>query len=122
MAKKAYMEAQAKEREVAEEIKAKKATLAITDDPEAAARAKAQAERDAQEAEQRKQAKALQSTAQKDLKHQLKELEKARADRDKMRAKAFKDAAGLGSARKRLALGDGSAASPAKAAKIADVD
>merc|ERR1719321_2163924 len=37
-AKKAYMEAQLKEKQVAEEIKTKKAALAITDDPEAEAK------------------------------------------------------------------------------------
>jgi len=122
-AKKAYMEAQLKEKQVAEEIKTKKAALAITDDPEAEAKAKAQAEKDAAEAQQRKEAKDLQKDAAKQLSHQLKELEKERAARDKERAKAFKDAAGLGRrSPKRKAIGDASPAKAARSEKIQDVD
>jgi len=120
-AKKALHEAQARAKQIAEDIKNKKAALAITDDPEAAEKAKVEAEKAAAEAAQRKEAKALQSNAAKDLKQQLRELEKARHDRDKERARAFKTAAGLGGAGKKRALGD-VAASPAKAANIQDVD
>jgi len=119
-AKKAYNEATLKAKQVAEEIKNKRQALAITDDPEAAAKAKAEAERAAEEEKSRKEAKAFEKNAEHDLKNDLKQLEKARAQRDKDRAKAFKEAAGLGS--KKRAIGDGAAASPAKATKIQDVD
>lgn len=119
-AKKALMEAQVKAKEVAQAMKEKRQALALTDDPEAAARAKAEAERGAEEDKERKEAKTAGAHAEKDLKVQLKALDKMRADRDKERAKAFKEAAGLGS--KKRALADGSAASPAKGAKIQDVD
>merc|ERR1712093_570554 len=99
------------------EMKAKRQALAITDDPDAEAKAKERAEKDAAEAEQKKEAKHLQKQAGADLKAQLKELEKQRNLRDKERAGQFKEVPGLGKAKKRLALGDGSAASPAKAAK-----
>jgi hypothetical protein len=121
-AKKAYEEAKLAEKKVAEEMKAKRAALAITDDPEAASKAKAEAEKAAEDDKIRKEAKNLGKSQAMDLKAQLKELEKQRLQRDKDRAQAFKEAAGLGKAKKRLALGDGSAASPAKAAKIQDVD
>lgn len=119
-AKKALMEAQVKAKEVAQAMKDKRQALALTDDPEAAARAKAEAERAAEEDKARREAKTAGAHAEKDLKAQLKALDKMRADRDKERAKAFKEAAGLGS--KKRALADGSAASPAKGAKIQDVD
>jgi len=119
-AKKALEEARAKEKEIAESIKAKRHALAITDDPEAEAKAKAAAEKAAEEAKAKQEAKHLEKAAEKDLKNSLKELEKARADRDKARAQAFKEAAGLGKAKKRLAVGDGSAASPAKAGRVAE--
>jgi len=119
-AKKALMEAQVKAKEVAQAMKDKRHALALTDDPEAAARAKVEAERAAVEDKERKEAKTAGAHAEKDLKVQLKALDKMRADRDKERAKAFKEAAGLGS--KKRALADGSAASPAKGAKIQDVD
>jgi len=121
-AKKAYQEAMLKAKQVADEMKNKRATLAITNDPEAEAKAKAEAEREAEEAKIRREAKTLGKTQALDLKTQVKELEKQRAERDKARAQAFKEAAGLGSKKKRLSLGDGAAASPAKAAKIQDVD
>lgn len=122
-ARRTLEEAKLKEKQIQEEIKAKRSALALTDDPEAAAKAKAAAEQAAEEAKERKEAKALGSHAAKDLRAEVKELEKARADRDKERAKLFKEAAGLGKAKKeKRALGDGSAASPAKAAKIQDVD
>jgi len=121
-AKKAYQEAMLKAKQVADEMKNKRATLAITNDPEAEAKAKAEAEREAEEAKIRKEAKTLGKTQANDLKTQVKELEKQRQERDKARAQAFKEAAGLGAKKKRLALGDGAAASPAKAAKIQDVD
>jgi len=121
-AKKAYQEAMLKAKQVADEMKNKRATLAITNDPEAEAKAKAEAEREAEEAKIRKEAKSLGKTQALDLKTQVKELEKQRAERDKARAQAFKEAAGLGAKKKRLSLGDGAAASPAKAAKIQDVD
>jgi len=121
-AKKAYQEAMLKAKQVADEMKNKRATLAITNDPEAEAKAKAEAEREAEEAKIRREAKTLGKTQANDLKVQVKELEKQRQERDKARAQAFKEAAGLGAKKKRLALGDGAAASPAKAAKIQDVD
>jgi len=119
-AKKAYNEAMLKAKQVAEEIKNKRAALAITDDPEAAEKAKAEAGRVAEEEKARKEAKTFEKNAENDLKNDLKQLEKARVQRDKDRAKAFKDAAGLGA--KKRAIADGAAASPAKAAKIQDVD
>merc|ERR1719491_2118876 len=119
-AKKAYNEAVIKAKEVAEEIKNKRQALAITDDPQAAEKAKAEAERAAEEEKARKEAKTFEKNAENDLKNDLKQLEKDRAQRDKDRAKAFKEAAGLGS--KKRAISDGAAASPAKAAKIQDVD
>jgi len=123
-AKRALEEAKAREKAVQEEIKAKRSALALTDDPDAAAKAQASAEKEAEEAKERKEAKALGATAAKDLKQEVKDLEKARADRDKERAKLFKEAAGLGKVSKRKALGDG--ASPAKVGKagekIQDVD
>jgi len=119
-AKKAYMEAQLRAKEVVEEIKNKRQALAITDDPAAAERAKAEAERAAEEDKTKKEAKSLMRNAEADLKSENRQLERERAQRDKERAKAFKEAAGLGS--KKRALGDGVGASPAKAAKIQDVD
>jgi len=119
-AKKALMEAQVKAKEVAQAMKDKRQALALTDDPEAAAKARVEAERAAEEDKERKEAKTAGAHAEKDLKVQLKALDKMRADRDKERAKAFKEAAGLGS--KKRALADGSAASPAKEAKVQDVD
>merc|ERR1712072_1498012 len=113
-AKKAYQEAMAKAKEVAEEMKAKRSALAIADDPEAAAKAKEAAERAAEEEKARKEARTLGKEAGKDLRQEVKALEKERVERDKKRAQAFKLAAGLAKAKKRLALGDGSAASPAK--------
>merc|ERR1712086_127543 len=119
-AKKAYLEATLKAKEVAEEIKSKRQALAITDDPQAAEKAKAEAERAVEEDKARKEAKTFEKNAEHDLKNDLKQLEKARQQRDKDRAKAFKEAAGLGS--KKRAISDGAAASPAKATKIQDVD
>lgn len=119
-AKKALVEAQLKEQQVAAMLKEKRHNLALTDDPAAAERAKVEAERAAEEEKQRKEAKTAGAHAEKDLKAELKALDKLRADRDKERAKAFKEAAGLGS--KKRALADGVAASPAKGAKIQDVD
>lgn len=117
-AKEAYKEALAKAKEVTEEIKHKRQALALTDDPEAAERAKKEAEQAAEEEKARREAKSIVSHAEKDLKAENKQLERERAQRDKERAKAFKEAAGLGS--KKRALDGG--ASPAKAAKIQDVD
>jgi len=119
-AHKALIEAKLREQQVAQMMKDKRQALALTDDPEAAARAKAETERAIEEDKVRKEAKSAGAHAEKDLKAQLKALDRMRADRDKERAKAFKQAAGLGS--KKRALGDGSAASPAKGAKIHDVD
>jgi len=118
-AKKAYQEALLKAKEVSDEIKNKRQALALTDDPEAAEKAKVEAERAVEEDKARREAKTFEKNAENDLKNDLKQLEKARAQRDKDRAKAFKEAAGLGS--KKRAISDG-AASPAKAAKIQDVD
>lgn len=118
-AKKALVEAKLKEAEVAAAMKEKRAALAITDDPEAAARAKADAERALEEEKIRKEAKSAGKHADMDLKKQMKQLEMERKMRDKERAKNFKLAAGLGS--KKRALAD-AGASPAKAAKIHDVD
>lgn len=117
-AKQAYKEAMLKAKEVTEEIKHKRQALALTDDPEAAERAKKEAEDAAEEEKARKEAKSIVSHAEKDLKAENKQLERERAQRDKERAKAFKEAAGLG---KKRAHPD-AAASPAKAAKIQDVD
>jgi colicin import membrane protein len=119
-AKKAYNEAILKAKQVAEEIKNKRSALALTDDPEAAERAKAEAERAAVEEKARKEAMSVIAKADADLKAENKQLERERAERDKMRAKAFKEAAGLGS--KKRAISNGVAASPAKAAKMQDVD
>lgn len=119
-AKKAYQEALLKAKEVAEEIKNKRHALALTDDPEAAERAKVEAERAVEEEKARKEAKNIVSNAENALKAENKQMERERAQRDKERAKAFKEAAGLGP--KKRALGDGVAASPAKATKIQDVD
>jgi len=121
-ARKAYEEAKMKEKQAIEDIKAKKSALAITDDPEAEAHAKAEAERAAEEKKLKDEAKSLGKVAAIDLKNQVKELEKQRAARDKERAKMFKEAAGLGPKKRLASIGDGSAASPAKAAKIQDVD
>jgi len=118
-AQKALLEAKLKEQEVAQRMKEKRQVLSLTDDPEAAERAKAEAVRAVAEEAARKEAKAAGANAEKDLKAELKNLEKMRADRDKERAKAFKEAAGLGP--KKRAIADGGA-SPAKAAKIHDVD
>jgi len=117
-AKKAYDDAVLKAKEVAESLKAKRQALAITDDPEAAEKAKAEAVRAVEEEKMRKEAKTMVATAEKDLKAQNKELERERANRDKERAKAFKEAAGLGPKKR----AGGEMASPAKAAKIQDVD
>lgn len=121
-AKKAYIEAQAEAKRVAEEMKAKRQTLAITDDPEAEAKAKERAEKEEQEAQAKREAKSLQKDAARDLKQQLSELERQRKARDKERAQWFKQAAGLGPKKRMAALGDGVAASPAKAGRIQDVD
>jgi len=118
-AKKALMEANLKQMEIAQAMKDKRAALMLTDDPVAAARAKAETERAIQEDKDRKEAKTAGKHADSDLKAEMKTLDKMRAERDKERAKAFKEAAGLGS-KKRASIGDG--ASPAKAAKIHDVD
>jgi len=117
-AKKAYNEAILKAKQVAEEIKNKRTALALTDDPEAAERAKAEAERAAVEEKARKEAKSLVAKADAELKAENKQLERDRAQRDKERAKAFKDAAGLGSKKRAISV----APSPAKAAKMQDVD
>lgn len=120
-AKKALDEAKIKEAQVAAAMKEKRQALALTDDPEAAARAKAETERAVAEEQARKDAKHAGAHAEKDLKAELKALDHMRANRDKERAKAFKEAAGLGKVKR--AHADGAAgASPAKAAKIHDVD
>lgn len=114
-AKKAYQEAMHKAQQVKEEMKAKRGALAITDDPEAEARAKKQAEIDAKDEEQKKIAANMKKTAAHDLKAELRELEKQRIQREKERAKAYKEANAMG--KKRRAIGD---ASPAKAAKVGE--
>lgn len=124
-ARRAYEEAKAEERRVAEEIKNKK--LMICDDPEVLKKMQEDMAKEAAAAEEerqaRKEAKGAGKGAQKELKDELRQMAAESKLRDKERATAFKEASGLGG-KKRLALADGVAASPAKAAKtvIQDVD
>jgi len=121
-AKKALEEAKKKEKDAMESLK--KGRQAIEGE-EAEERMKDTLAKEAAEKAVKLEAKEAARGAGKSLKEDLKEFDKARTERDKARAAAFKEAAGLGKVKKRVALMDGSAASPSKVAKkggIQDVD
>jgi len=121
-AKKALEEAKQKEKEAMESLKSRRKQA---EGEGAEERMKEALAKDAEEKAAKEEAKKAAQGAGKSLKDDLKKFDIARVERDKARIAAFKEAAGLGKAKKRLALADGSAASPAKVAKtggIQDVD
>jgi len=121
-AKKALEEAKQKEKDAMDSLKNRRKAM---EGEGAEDRMKEALAKDAEEKAAKEEAKKAAQGAGKSLKDDLKKFDIARVERDKARIAAFKEAAGLGKAKKRLALADGSAASPAKVAKtggIQDVD
>jgi len=116
-AKKSFQEAIAQSKQVHEKINAQRNALALTDDPDAAAKAQEAAEK---AAVARKRSNDVGKIETQKVYFDIKGLAKAQQVRDKARAKAFKEAAGLCGAGKRKSVLGG--APPAKAAKIEDDD